>query len=132
MRRRIHSDANNLDWTVRRLWLPEAVRPIGVRQVHSGATRGNDYAGVGVVVSPIFSLIFALPTMLVLVPLRLMGKASWEIEATARPWGRMGPTHVRRWRVRGWSQSRQAVEEIAAALGRGEADVRLPGVTRDA
>jgi hypothetical protein len=132
MRRRVHADSNNLDWTVRRLWLPEAVRPVSVRQVHSGAARANDYAGVGVLVSPIFSLIFALPTMLVLVPLRLMGKASWEIEATARPWGRMGPVHVRRWRVKGWSQSRQAVEEIAAALGRGETDLQLAGVTRDA
>ena len=35
MRRRVHADSNNLDWSVRLVWMPEAIRPIGLRQVYS-------------------------------------------------------------------------------------------------
>ena len=131
MRRRVHSERDDLDWTVRRLWLPEGLRPIGVRQVHSGAARPSSYAGLGMLVSPIFTVVFGLPTMFVLLPLRFARLAPWRVEAVSRPWGRFGPTRTMHWRVKGWAESARAVEEIAAALGRGERQPDVSGAERD-
>jgi len=86
---------------------------------------------MAVVVSPLFTLFFGIPALLVLLPLRFAKLASWRIEAVTRPWGRRGPATLLAWRVRGWAESEQAIAEIAAALERGEDDPRLAGVERD-
>ena len=94
---RVHSERENLDWKVRRVWVPIAVRPMGPRQIEGSVGR---YAGAGMLVSPIFALLFAIPTMLVLLPLRFARLASWRVEAVAYPWGRRGPKTVMGWRVK--------------------------------
>src|SRR3982751_3501211 len=104
MSRTVHAERNSLTWTVRRVWLPEAVRPVGVRQIHSGSAYPSRYAGVGVLLSPVFALLFAIPTLVVLLPLRRAKLASWRVEAVARPWGRRGPAHLLAWRVKGWEE----------------------------
>lgn len=131
MRRRVHSSSNNLDWTVRRLWLPEALRPSGIRQLDApGPAQLTLFTSLGFIFSPLFSLVAAVPAMLVLLPLRFAGHASWEVRAEARPWGRRGPPEIMRWRVKGWHGSAQAVEDVAAALERGETQPQIAGAVR--
>ena len=125
MARWAHAANNNLDWKIRRVWLPEGIRPIGAREMHEGSTRPHQYAGLGVILSPLFTLVFALPTLAVMVPLRLAKLSGWRIEAVAKPWGRRGPATVLAWRVKGWSKSHAAIEEIAHALERGETNPQI-------
>ena len=137
MRKRVHADKNNLDWVVRLRWLPEAIRPIGVRQIyagHVGAGGGIDQNSSlwGVLLSPLITLVVGLPVMAVMLPLRLAGVVSWEVEAIAWPWGkRGGPVMVMRWRVKGWSEAHRVVDDVAAALQRGETQPSIAGATRD-
>jgi hypothetical protein len=60
--------------------------------------------GHGVLAVP-FSLVFFLslviPTMLVVLPLRLAGVLSWRVEAVTYPWGQRKPADVKAWRVKG-------------------------------
>lgn len=134
VRRKVHSSKGNLDWVVRLVWVPEAIRPIGPRQVYEGSVgRGaGATGGFGVLVSPILFLIFVIPTMLVVLPLRYARVMSWEVEAVARPWGKRAPAMVKRWRVKGRSEElRRVVDEIAAALERGEDQPQVAGAVRD-
>ncbi|HXY85529.1 MAG TPA: hypothetical protein VEH52_08600 [Gaiellaceae bacterium] len=133
MKRRVHSSKNNLDWIVRVVWSPEAIRPIGVRQVYSGSVgRGANRTGAfGIVFSLVLFLILVIPTVIVVLPLRYAGVMPWEVEAVARPWGRRGPATVMRWRVKGRSEVRRVVDEVAAALERGEDQPRIAGARRD-
>ena len=131
MKRRVHSQRDNLDWTVRRVWLPEGLRPVGVRQMHSGTHSPQQYAGLGVLLSPLFTLVFGIPALRVLIPLRLAKLASWRIEAQTRPWGRRGPATVLAWRVKGWAESERAMDDVAAALERGENNPRIASAERD-
>jgi hypothetical protein len=134
VRRKVHSSKNNLDWVVRVVWVPEAIRPIGPRQVYEGSV-GHGAArtgGFGVLVSPILFLIFVIPTMLVVLPLRYAQVMSWEVEAVTRPWGKRAPAMVQRWRVKGRSgELRRVVDEIADALERGEDQPQVAGAVRD-
>jgi hypothetical protein len=129
--RHAHSERNNLDWTIRRVWLPEGLRPVGMRQMHSGTHAPNEYAGLGVLISPLFTVLFGIPALLVLTPLRFAKLVAWRIEAVARPWGRRGPATLHAWRVKGWAESEQAITEIAAALERGETSPQPSGAERD-
>jgi hypothetical protein len=129
--RRVHDEPNDLDWSLRRVWFPEGLRPVGPRQIMSGSVRPSPYAGVGVLLSPLLSVVVGIPVLLVLVPLRFAKLVSWRIEATARPWGRRGPRAVLAWRVKGWEESRAALDELAAALARGEQSPTLAGAQRD-
>ena len=99
--------------------------------MHSDSHQPHEYAGLGVVVSPLFTLVFAIPTLLVLIPLRFAKVAAWRIEAVARPWGRRGPATLLAWRVKGWAESERAMDEIAAALERGEMDPQIASAERD-
>ena len=99
--------------------------------MHSDSHQPHAYAGLGVVVSPLFTLVFAIPTLLVLIPLRFAKVVAWRIEAVARPWGRRGPATLLAWRVKGWAESERAMDEIAAALERGEMDPQIASAERD-
>ena len=41
VRREAHSSKSNLDWVVRLVWFPEAIRPIGPRQIYEGSVGGG-------------------------------------------------------------------------------------------
>src|ERR1700722_2047615 len=134
MKRGVHSPKDNLDWVVRLVWFPEAIRPIGPRQVYEGSVgRGaGQTAAFGVLFSPVLFLIFVIPTVLVVLPLRYARVMSWEVEAVARPWGKRAPAVLKRWRVKGRSaELRRVVDEIAAALERGEEQPQVAGARRD-
>jgi len=134
VRRNVHSSKDNLDWVVRRVWVPEAIRPIGPRQVYEGSVGlgAVGTGGVGVVLSPILFVIFVIPTMLVVLPLRFARVMSWEVEAISHPWGKRAPAMLKRWRVKGRSEDlRRVVDEIAAALERGEDQPQVAGAVRD-
>jgi hypothetical protein len=134
MRRAVHSSTNNLNWVVRRVWFPEAIRPIGPRQIFEGSVGGGaaQTGTFAVLFSPVVFLILVIPTMLIVLPLRYARVLSWEVEAVARPWGKRAPAILRRWRVRGRSaELRRVVDEIAAALERGEDQPQIVGARRD-
>jgi hypothetical protein len=133
VKRRLHAAKNNLDWIVRLVWLPEAIRPIGVRQIYSGSVGvgASRAGGFGVLLSPLISLVVGVPTMLVVLPLRFAGVLSWEVEAIARPWGRGGPATIMRWRVKGWSEARRVIDEVAGQLEAGETQPRVEGAQRE-
>jgi hypothetical protein len=133
VKRRVHSDTRNLDWTIRLRWVPEQIRPIGPKQVYEGKV--TPMWGTGLLVMPfslIIFLILVIPVMLVVLPLRYMRVLPWTIEAIAYPWGKgKGPGTGRRWRVKGRrAELNRAIDEIAAALERGEDNPRIAGAAR--
>ena len=130
MARRVHSESANLDWTIRRIWLPEGLRLVGIRQIYSGSHQPL-HNNVGALFSPLFTLVFGVPALLVLIPLRFANLVGWRIEAVTRPWGRLGPATMLAWRVKGWAESERAMEEIASSLERGETDPQISFARRD-
>jgi hypothetical protein len=133
VKRKVHSAKDDLDWTVRLVWFPEAIRPIGPRQVYSGSVgTGAGFGAFGIPFSLLVFLILVIPTMLVVLPLRYAGLMSWQVQAVTYRWGRRGgPATVRNWRVRGRRDKlRKAVDEIAAALERGD-EPQVVGVEAD-
>lgn len=82
--------------------------------------------------SLVFFLALVLPTMLVVLPLRLAGLMSWRVEAVSYPWGRRKPADVKAWRVKGhWGELQRVVNELAAALERGEQRPRVANAEPD-
>ena len=142
-------------WTVRRLWLPRLRRRNRQRDDSDddSADDGDDWAsgpwgdlltvpddpaglvvGLVAIVAIGLFVFFLLPyTLFVLellvVPLlfayRIAFGKPWTVEAISR--GR--PRKVMRWKVVGWRESGEAVEEVAHCLEQGE---RTPRVTRAA
>ncbi|HEX3054539.1 MAG TPA: hypothetical protein VHP82_00190 [Gaiellaceae bacterium] len=139
MRRRVHAARDNLDWSVRLVWLPEAIRPIGARQIYSGKVGvggrfDQNTSLFGILLSPLITLVVGIPVMAILLPLRYAGVMAWEVEAITWPWGkRGGPATVMRWSIRGKGMSgiERIVEEIAAALERGETQPQVSGARRE-
>ena len=139
MRRRVHADKNNLDWIVRLVWLPEAIRPIGVRQIYSGKVGSGGQIDqntslFGILLSPLITLVVCVPVMAVVLPLRYAGVMEWEVEAITRPWGkRGGPATVLRWRVKGkrMDEVKRVVDEVARALQLGETQPVIAGARRE-
>jgi hypothetical protein len=130
---------DNLTWTVNRLWLPLAARPVtptdSIRinarpggTSFGGAVWGNpaNFAAPGLLLGLLF-LIVTIPFMPVILLLRARRVTSWTLRATCRPWGRRGPKQVMHWRVRGWAESERALQEIAAAFARGDGAPNVPG-----
>lgn len=110
MKRTVHAAKEDLDWTVHRVWTPEAIRPVGT-------DRGD-----------LIFVLAALPTIALVLPLRYAGLMSWRVEAVAFPSGRRGLPLVKAWRVKGRRRAlRRVVDEIAAALERGDTDPHVPG-----
>jgi hypothetical protein len=131
MARRVRSERDDTEWKVKRVWLPEGLRPVGPRQIVGGSVRPHQYAGLGVLLSPLFSVVFGIPALVILLPLRLARLTSWTIEAVARPWGRRGPTEAMQWRVKGWSESERALDDVADALRRGVEAPQVEGADRE-
>jgi hypothetical protein len=137
MERRVHSAKNGLDWKIRLVWTPVAIRPVGPRQVYEVTTaRGGLGAGIGILAIP-YSLavffVFVIPVMLVVLPLRYARVLAWRIEAITFPWGkRNGPATLLSWRVKGRrDELQQVLAEIAAALERGNTNPEIPCAVRD-
>lgn len=132
MKRKVHSAKDNLDWTVRVVWTPEPIRPVGLRQIYSGSvgpgSRGQGFGVLAIPFSTLAFLVLAIPTMLLVLPLRFAGVMSWQVEAVTYPWGRRKPAMIKTWRVKGRRNDlRRVLSEIAAALEGGEAQPRIAG-----
>jgi len=84
VKRTVHSATEDLDWTVDRVWAPEALRQVRV----------------GLPVDQIY-LIAVIPALALVLPLRYAGVMSWRVEAVAFPNGRRGLPLVMAWRVKG-------------------------------
>jgi hypothetical protein len=137
-RRRKVSAPDRLDWTVKRLLVPNALRPMSRTDILDAATpRRTHVDGVGGSVPDAFygvtgplplGALFSL-TMLPFVPvvlaLRYARLLRWTIEARTYPWGRRYPPIVLSYLVRGHREARQAVDELAEALARGDGSPRL-------
>lgn len=139
-RRRKVTDPDRLDWTVKRLIVPNAFRPLSRTDILDAATpRRTHVDGVSGSVPDAFSgvtgplpltallSLLMLPVVPLVLVLRYARIVRWTVEARTYPWGRRYPPIVLSVLVRGNRESSAAVEQIADALARGEASPRLTG-----
>jgi len=131
---------NGLHWTVKRLVVPTGMRPLTRTELLQAATPGRTVVegmdqrlpdAVGIATGP-YPLAFPfVPLMLPLVPFVLLLRARrllpWTLEARAYPWGRRFPAIVFSYAVRGRAESLLALDELIAALARGDGRPELSG-----
>jgi hypothetical protein len=129
----VHSP-DNLDWTVKRLWVVH--RPMTPEQAldqtmagSGGRIGGGTNPGAAVLVDTFLFLLF-LPLLPIAIALRYAGILPWTIQARCRPWGRRGPPTAMRWRVNGNAESERAFQEIVSALERGDGSPSVAGAHR--
>jgi hypothetical protein len=118
---------NGLDWRVRLLTLPSAMRSYPPTELLGLADPSNGWTEfpLGVLLVP-----FALPFLPLVLLLRRVRLLSWTIEARTYPWGRRYPPVVLTYAVRGREEAVAAIAELAAALARGSGGPVLPGCER--
>ena len=148
MKREVHSGKENLDWTVRRLWVvhrpmsPAQALDEGVDRAVSGyfpgrpgyQNFGNFAVGEMYTLAPVVDTLLSLallPFLPLVIVLRRWGVVSWTIQARCRPWGRHGPPVVLRWRVKGDAASRRAFDDIVSQLEQGSGAPVIAGAERD-
>jgi hypothetical protein len=137
MRRRF-TGPDGLKWTVKRLVVPHAMRPMSRMDVLEAATpRRTHVAGVSgsipdAVMGPTGPLplgallsLAMLPFLPLVLALRYARLVRWTVEARANPWGRRYPPIVLSYAVRGHQEARRAVDELADALARGDGSPKL-------
>jgi hypothetical protein len=136
-RRRV-SGPTGLDWTVKRLLVPQGMRPMSRTDILDAASPrrtyvdGVDgsipdafYAATGPLpVGALLSLVM-LPLLPLVLALRYARVLRWTVEARTYPWGRRYPPVVLSYAVRGRREAAEAVGELADALARGEGSPRL-------
>jgi hypothetical protein len=119
---------DGLEWTVRRLLLPSAMRPHRTSELMDLSHPDNEVAAalpLGFVVVPL--LWPFLPIVLVFRALRLL---PWTIEARTHPWGRRFPPIVFAYEVRGREETELSLKNLAAALQRGDGGPTILGAER--
>jgi hypothetical protein len=132
MRRTVESPSG-LRWTVRRLIVPNGLKPhtptdmldaATPRGMHvdgvPGSVRDAIYAPTGPMPLAFVFLPFALlllPPVLLLRALRLL---PWTVEARAYPWGRRYPPIVFSYEAVGRADIGRVMDEVVAALARGD------------
>lgn len=119
---------DGLEWTVRRLLLPFAMRPHLASGMLDLSHPDHEVAAalpLGFVVVPV--LLPFLPVVLLFRVLRLL---SWTIEARTYPWGRRFPPIVFAYEVRGRDETELSLKDLAAALERGDGAPTVLGAER--
>jgi hypothetical protein len=119
---------DGLEWTVKRLLLPSAMRPYTPSAMIDLSHPSRETTGalpLGFVVVPI--LLPFLPLVLLCRALRLL---PWTIEARTYPWGKRFPAIVLAYEIRGHEETRLALKDLAAALERGDGGPAVPGAER--
>jgi hypothetical protein len=119
---------DGLEWTVRRLVLPFAMRPhLGSELMDLSPPRHEVAAALplGFVIVPV--LLPFLPVVLLFRVLRLL---PWTIEARTYPWGRRFPPIVFAYEVRGRAETELSLKDLAAALERGDGAPIVLGAER--
>jgi hypothetical protein len=119
---------DGLEWTVRRLLLPSAMRPYTPSAMIDLSHPNRETTGalpLGFVVVPI---------LLPFLPLVLLGRAlrllPWTIEARTYPWGKRFPAIVLAYEIRGREETKLALKHLAAALERGDGGPAVQGAER--
>ena len=139
-RRRRVTGPDNLEWIVRRLIVPNGMRPLSRTEILDAATpRRTSIDGVSgsvpdVVVGvtgplplgALFSLL-AMPFVPLVLALRYARLLRWTVEARAHPWGRRYPPVVLSYAIRGHEEASRALDELAEALLRGDESPTLTG-----
>jgi hypothetical protein len=119
---------DGLEWLVRRLVLPLAMRPHPPSEQLALAHPANEVAAalpLGYVLVPL-----VLPFLPVVLLLRALRVLPWTLEARTYPWGRRFPPMVLAYQVRGREEAEAACREIAAGLARGDGAPVVPGAER--
>jgi hypothetical protein len=124
---------DRLEWTVKRLVVPAAMRPPGPIDTMEAATpRRTAVDGMpGTVRDAFFGVtgpmplgallvVFLLPFLPAVLLLRRLGLLRWTIEARTYPWGRRYPPVVLTYAIRGGDAALTAVDRLADALVRGD------------
>jgi hypothetical protein len=124
---------DRLEWTVKRLVVPSAMRPLSPTDTIDAATpRRTAVEGMPETIrDPAFGVTGPLPLgallVVLLVPflpfvllLRRLGFLRWIVEARTYPWGRRYPPVVLTYAIRGGKAALDAVDELAEALARGD------------
>lgn len=129
---------SGLDWKVKRLVVPVGMRPMSRTDILDAASPRRTYVeGVPASIPDAFygptgplplgallSLVM-LPLLPLVLALRYARLLRWTVEARTYPWGRRYPPMVLSYAVRGHREARQAVDELADALARGEGSPEL-------
>ena len=119
---------DGLEWTVRRLLLPRAMRPYPLSEMVELSHPSHAVAGalpLGLLFVPLALVV--LPVALLLRSLRLL---PWTLEARTYPWGRRLPPIVFAYEVRGREETELALADLAAALVRGDGAPAVAGAER--
>jgi hypothetical protein len=124
---------DGLHWTVKRLVVPNGMRPLTRTDLLQVATPGRTVVegidqrlpdAVGGWTGPIPLAFVLLPVMLPFLPFVLFFRSRrwlpWTIEARSYPWGRRYPPIVFSYAVRGGAECIVAIDELCAALLRGD------------
>jgi hypothetical protein len=116
-----------LDWRVRLLTLPSAMRPHPPSEILALADPATGWTPL-----PLGLLLagLALPLLPLVLLLRSLRVLPWTVEARTYPWGRRHPPIVLTYEVRGREEAVAAVTALAAALARGSGGPVLPGCER--
>ena len=119
---------DGLEWTVRRLLLPFAMRPYTSSEMIELSHPEREMAGA----LPLGFL--AVPVLFPFLPLVLLCRAlrltPWTIEARTYPWGKRFPAIVLAYAVRGRYETELALKDLAAALERGDGGPVVQGAER--
>jgi hypothetical protein len=139
-RRRRITGADKLEWTVRRLIVPNAMRPMSRTEILDAATpRRTSIDGVsgsvpdavvgvtGPLPLGVLFSVLAMPFVPLVLVLRYAGLLRWTVEARAHPWGRRYPPVVLSYAIRGHEEASRAVDDLAEALARGDDSPALAG-----
>src|SRR5579864_1871049 len=138
-RRRLRGP-DNLEWTVRRLIVPNGMRPMSRTELLDAETprrtsidgeSGSVPDAVVAVTGPLplgvlFSAL-AMPFVPFVLVLRYARVLRWTVEARAYPWGRRYPPVVLSYAIRGHEEASRALDELAEALLRGDDAPTLTG-----
>lgn len=137
-RRRRVSAPDRLDWTVKRLVVPAAMRPLSRTEILDAATpRRTHVDGVSgsipdAAMAPTGPLslgalltLAALPLLPLVLALRYARVVRWTVEARTHPWGRRFPPIVISYAVRGHREALKAVDDLAEALAQGAGSPKL-------
>jgi hypothetical protein len=137
-RRRKVTAPDRLAWTVKRLVVPNGMRPMSrmdvldagtPRRTHvdgvSGSVPDAFYGVTGPLPLGALLSLFALPLLPLVLALRYARLVRWTVEARTYPWGRRYPPVVLSYLVRGHREACEALDELADALARGEGSPKL-------
>jgi hypothetical protein len=119
---------DGLEWTVRRLLLPSAMRPYTGSEMIDLSHPDREMAcalPLGFIAVPI--LLPFLPLVLLCHALRL---TPWTIEARTYPWGKRFPAIALVYAVRGRYETELAIKDLATALERGDGGPVVQGAER--